>query len=234
MYRAVVEKLAHGQPLLRGLRRSIATALSNPAKFISSKPFAICWTLYAATYATANASQTISKEYNFGAADTATFASTMLVNVPLGIWKDTRFATIFGAKRVTGSTGNLTPVRFSRAATGTFLLRDAVTIFGSFTMAPALTAAIPDKVATNDHTKYLITQITVPVFSQLVAAPIHLLGLDFRNRQHELTLGQRLRAIKGDLLGATVIRCVRIIPAFGVGCIVNTELQSSIHKRIAG
>lgn len=232
LYRAVVEKLAHGQPLLCGLQRSIAAALRNPTKFFVSRPFGICWALYASTYVTANGSQTVSKELDLGAADSATFASTMLVNVPLGIWKDTRFAQIFGKRQTLGHKGNLTPVRFSGTATGTFLLRDAVTIFGSFTMAPALTAAIPDSMAASNHTKYLITQMTVPVFSQLVAAPVHLLGLDFHNRQHEVSLADRFKAIKGDLLGATVIRCVRIIPAFGVGCIVNTELQSSFHRQI--
>ncbi|WYZ36879.1 hypothetical protein EsH8_II_000385 [Colletotrichum jinshuiense] len=108
--------------------------MRRPRGFFLARPLGIAWTLYAATYVTANAATTMAEKYDGAAAvTTATFASTFLVNVPLGVWKDLRFAEIFGsgaspktAKAVTA------PRKLPRAATATFLIRDAVTIFGSW------------------------------------------------------------------------------------------------------
>jgi hypothetical protein len=87
----------------------------------------------------------------------------------MGVWKDIRFAQIFGTKATTaGVTRPLVQNRsVARAATAIFLLRDSVTIFGSFTLAPRLSAIIPDSLASHPHAKPVISQLTVPVLTQL-------------------------------------------------------------------
>lgn len=85
------------------------------------------------------------------------FTYAILVNVPLGLRKDIRFAQLFGDKDK--SVGSLTmneadlskatiptvpTICFSRYALTTSLARDALTIFGSFIVFPRVTAAVPN------------------------------------------------------------------------------------------
>ncbi|GKT44694.1 uncharacterized protein ColSpa_04875 [Colletotrichum spaethianum] len=96
--RAVVERTTTGRPLIRGLHSQLHSAISRPRGFFLARPIGIVWTLYAATYVTANAATTVAEIFHGAVAvSTATFASTFLVNVPLGVWKDLRFAEIFGS-----------------------------------------------------------------------------------------------------------------------------------------
>ncbi|WQF82120.1 hypothetical protein CDEST_07134 [Colletotrichum destructivum] len=236
--RAVVERTTTGRPLIRGLISQLRSAIRRPRGFFLTRPLGIVWTLYAATYVTANAATTVAVRYDGAAAvGTATFASTLLVNVPLGVWKDLRFAEIFGSgstleagKSVTTTTTTTTtaaaPRGLPRAATATFLLRDAVTIFGSFTLPGWVSSAIPDSVMVSSHSKTTITQLAVPVVSQLVASPIHLIALDYYERQTRLPFSDRVARTRGHVPSTVVMRCVRIIPAFGIGCLANLEFRT--------
>ena len=166
-----------------------------------------------------------------------TFATTTLVNVPMGVWKDIRFAQIFGTRAAPSSTEAVKAALVksrgaARAATSIFLVRDSVTIFGSFTLAPKLAEAIPDSFASSPHAKPVITQLTVPVLTQLVATPLHLLGLDLYMRQHTIPLVDRLVQSQRYLASTTLVRCIRIIPAFGFGCLANLEMRSIFHKKL--
>jgi hypothetical protein len=218
----------------RGIRIACIDALRHPLRFCLSRPFGASWILYAATYAVSNTSQTLTRNLDKAVSSSITFAATMLVNVPLGIWKDISFAQTYGvSKAATASTTQSVtpcPSKVSRAATLTFLARDGLTIFGSFVLAPAAASSIPDSMANNAHTKTLITQLTVPVISQWFATPLHLLGLDFHNRQQSIHFSGRMHRIKGDLLSSTLMRCLRIIPAFGVGCIANVEARLAFQN----
>ncbi|KAI9933003.1 hypothetical protein MW887_009257 [Aspergillus wentii] len=183
--RSLTEKASSNKPLLRGLRAHAIAALRHPGRFVFSRPFGLVWTLYAATYAVANATDTVTRETHPSSSASITFISTFAVNVPLGVWKDISFAQLFGnspdpiAKTALRSTRAV-----STAATATFLVRDAATIFGSFTLAPWCSELIPDSLTSHSHSKTVITQMVVPVLSQLVATPIHLIGLDLYNRQY--------------------------------------------------
>ena len=91
---------------------------------------------------------TLVSDWRPAAVSTATFLATVAVNVPLGISKDLRFARIYGGGETTktASAANIpvqaaeagvkTPqVRVggqSRATAAVFLLRDSLTLFGSF------------------------------------------------------------------------------------------------------
>lgn len=77
-------------------------------------------------------------------------------------------------------------------------------------------------------------QLLVPVLSQVVATPVHLLGLDMYSNPEKGEKGERAKRIRRGLLGTTAVRCARIIPAFGVGGIVNTGLREWFHDNVDG
>ncbi|KAJ5092577.1 hypothetical protein NUU61_007447 [Penicillium alfredii] len=231
--RAIVEKSSFNQPLFRGLHAHAMVALKRPAPFVFHRPFGIAWTLYAATYSVANGADTVGRALQPSAVGTIGFLSTTLVNVPLAVWKDLSFAQAYGIKPSTTSKNQISAMQAAsvrnpavlRAATAIFVVRDGVTIFGSFTLAPRLSAAHP-------QAKPVITQLTVLVLTQLVATPIHLLGLDLYTRQKRVPFSDRLVQSQRYLPSSIVLRCVRIIPAFGVGCLLNLELRSFFHARL--
>ncbi|KAJ5825950.1 hypothetical protein N7474_003088 [Penicillium riverlandense] len=247
--RAIVEKSSFNQPLLHGLRRHAVAALRQPACFVFQRPFGIVFALYAATYSVANITDTLSHKFQDATARTITFATTMMVNVPLALWKDIRFAQVYGIGRGSDATIRHDKVNemisktrqgsvpfkqnriFARAAGAIFLIRDGVTIFGSFTLAPWLSAAIPDSSVAHPNAKPIITQLTVPVFTQLVATPLHLLALDMYMRQYTVPFVDRIKHSQQHLPSSTALRCVRIIPAFGIGCLTNLELRSFFHEK---
>ncbi|CAN9259192.1 unnamed protein product [Alternaria alternata] len=99
--RSVVENAAPAnQPLLSTLRTNILNSVRRPRLLFATKPFLYMWTLYAATYTTANAVESIGTALTAGAdrilISSITFISTCLVNVPLGVWKDVRFVQTYG------------------------------------------------------------------------------------------------------------------------------------------
>ncbi|KAJ5774258.1 hypothetical protein N7457_009154 [Penicillium paradoxum] len=241
--RSLVEQASFKQPILRGLRRHALGALRQPGLFVFQRPFGIVWALYAATYSVANVTDTISRKLEITAAGTITFATTMLANVPLALWKDIRFAQEYGTGRgpdakapkgcMPQTSVPLQNKSLARAAAAVFLVRDGVTIFGSFTLAPWLSNAIPDGLATHPHAKPIITQLTVPVLTQFVATPLHLLALDMYTRQYTMPFLERVKYSQQYLPSSTLLRCVRIIPAFGIGCLTNMELRSAFHTRLS-
>ncbi|KAM0298303.1 hypothetical protein HYE67_001350 [Fusarium culmorum] len=228
---SMVEKVSFNRPLSEGMKNNSLHALKNPGRFTFGRPFGYVWVLYAATYAVSNSSDTLAREFHKAAVGTITFINTMIINVPLGVLKDVRFAQMFSASPVL--TPKVAPVvkpGVPRAATAAFLMRDAVTIFGSFTMAPWLSSLIPDSLSSSPHSKAVISQLTVPIFSQFFATPIHLLGLDLYSRPRGIPWVERSAQIRRDLFSATILRSLRIIPAFGVGCVANMEARSRFHK----
>ncbi|XHG05850.1 hypothetical protein AWENTII_009063 [Aspergillus wentii] len=181
-----------------------------------------------------------------------TFISTFIVNSSVGIWKDVKFAQLFGQKHInTDSTPKPAPSPSSTSSTPTpapkvarsisriplatysaFLIRDGLTIFGSFSLPNMVSASIPDSIASQEYLKILIAQLAIPASIQLISTPIHLFGLDLYNRPQTLPTKDRLRRISRDWIGASLLRMCRIIPAFGVGGFVNTEGRAYLHEQL--
>lgn len=71
----------------------------------------------------------------------------------------------------------------------------------------------------------------MPAAFQFVATPLHLLGLDLVGRPGgaagagDTSMWERAERVRRDWFSASSVRAVRILPAFGVGCVVNTELR---------
>ncbi|KOS39358.1 hypothetical protein ACN38_g9790 [Penicillium nordicum] len=270
--RLVVEKSFYNQPLFPAFRRHLWFSLTQPATFLTSRPSLLVWSLYTATFATANASETIlSKWYpkiDHAIAGMTTFASTFIVNSSVGIWKDVKFAQLFGhsntsvpttnntnpssptptptstSASASASTSNTTsPPKTARsigrtripvATYSAFLVRDALTIFGSFSLPAMVSASIPDSIASQEYLKILIAQLAIPASIQLISTPIHLLGLDLYNRPQVMPTKDRINRVSRDWIGASLLRMCRIIPAFGIGGFVNTEGRVYLHDQVGG
>lgn len=196
----------------------------------------IIFTLYATTYVVANSADTLCREFSKEAvAGPVVFISTFAFNVPLGIWKDVRFSQLFGAKGDASSRpAEATKLAKGapRSATAAFLIRDAITIFGSFTLPGVVSELLPRSLMPDPASMAVFMQLSVPMLSQVAATPIHLMGLDFYSRPGSLTYRERFSEIRGYIPSTTVGRCLRIIPAFGFGVLANTAMRESLHTRI--
>ncbi|KAJ5731094.1 uncharacterized protein N7483_005602 [Penicillium malachiteum] len=251
--RLVVEKSFYNQPLLPAFRKHLWFSITQPATFLTSRPSLLVWSLYTATFATANMSETIlNKVYpkiDHAIAGMTTFASTFFVNSSVGIWKDVKFAQLFGhnnntsspSTSSTGPTNSTSPpktvrsigrTRIPLATYSAFLLRDGLTIFGSFSLPAMLSANIPDSIASQEYLKILIAQLAIPASIQLISTPIHLFGLDVYNRPQVLPTKDRISRISRDWIGASLLRMCRIIPAFGIGGFLNTEGRLYLHDQL--
>ncbi|KAL1869961.1 hypothetical protein Daus18300_005422 [Diaporthe australafricana] len=235
----------------------------NPRRFFATKPVFVVWTLYAATYLTANVTETVSDKYfAIEKALTGTIISTavFIVNTPLGVWKDVRFSQLFSAPQ--GPMAHQHPTRISPAAasaqtgvgspkatlpqaaaaarkmppsaTAAFLMRDVITVFGTFALAPQVSAAIPDAVARTPQAKASASQLVVPALTQVVATPVHLLALDIYGRPGRLGFAGRAPKATEKLASTTAMRAFRLVPAFGFGVIFNNYVRSSLRDGGAG
>ncbi|KAJ5580847.1 hypothetical protein N7450_007148 [Penicillium hetheringtonii] len=244
--------------------------LAKPSSFFLSTPFILIYTLYTSTYLTANTIDTITSTYRNQSYDTVTpgpakFISTTTVNMAICVYKDARFAKIFGAPQQSQSQSqiqaqhshlqakypypkqhpSLRPPATATAAASAgpkipltsytlFCLRDSVTIFASFNVPPLIAPMIPDFMASTPGTKAAVAQFACPALMQFFSTPMHLLGLDLYNRQPVggLSAGERIARIRRDYVPSCFARMGKIVPAYGVGGVVNVRMRAVLMGRL--
>ncbi|KAK9424126.1 putative Mitochondrial fission process protein 1 [Seiridium unicorne] len=201
----------------------------------------VVWTLYAATYFTANTSDTLIERYldpdKTPIGKLVPFA-VFAVNIPLSVWKDVRFAQFFGNRLDAGPRSTVSaavacvtgPRNMPISVSAAFLARDIITVFGSFAIDPYVSAVIPDSLAQTAHAKASASQLIVPAITQIVAPPAHLLGLDLYNGLSASGLLDRIGKARLNLLSTTIVRAFRLIPAYGIRIIFNTRLRPSLRS----
>lgn len=76
--------------------------------------------------------------------------------------------------------------------------------------------------------KSALAQFSCPALMQFISTPMHLLGLDLYNRQPVggLPWYERAGRIKRDYFSASFARMGKIVPAFGVGGVVNVRMRA--------
>lgn len=71
-----------------------------------------------------------------------------------------------------------------------------------------------------------LAQFVAPAAVQVLSTPLHLLGLDVYNRRGcGVSWRERWDAVRSAWVGSCVARIGRIVPAFGVGGVVNAEVR---------
>ena len=72
-------------------------------------------------------------------------------------------------------------------------------------------------------------QFLAPAAIQILSTPFHLLGLDLYNRSAgTVGVAERWRKVRVDWFKSCLARVGRIVPAFGVGGVVNNGLRQKL------
>lgn len=117
---------------------------------------------------------------------------------------------------------------------GLFGVRDSMTILASFSLPPIIAQHLKKKFNLQEGHANKISQLICPVAMQIFSCPLHLYGLDIYNRPDTsakiYTSGERISFIKQEYLKTTLARMARILPAFGFGGVINTEIRTNGQK----
>lgn len=235
-----MENASGAATLVDSLKTSARNIFLHPARFVASKPFLLIFMLYGGTYMTANTldtamSTTRNKPASTVTAGTAKFAASTTANVGLCIFKDQAFVRLFGPPGVVPR-----PVPLPTYLV--FTARDCLTIFASFNVPPLLGPVLSERMSKEWQrivSGQTVAQFAAPAMVQFVSTPLHLLGLDLYNRPSAgagsvppPTWRQRVDIIKKNWLVSSAMRVCRIVPAFGVGGVVNTRVRRSLMEKL--
>ena len=235
--------------MVTSLRDNFLKLLLRPDRFLISRPFGLVFILYGATYLSANSLDTVlstispskpptkpekrdPRDPASTTAGTPKFLFTSLTNLTLCVYKDSQFAKYFG-------TSAPRPVPY-----GTLLLfgcRDACTVFASFNLPSMIAPRIAEIPGWNKEWEKTVSrlsaaQFVAPAAVQVISTPLHLYGLDLYNRPSEpgntVSFRERFAKVAKDWGKSCAARVCRILPAFGVGGVVNRSVRTWYMERL--
>ena len=222
------------QTIKESLKESTKNLFLRPNKFLLSKPFGLIVLLYGGTYLTANTLDTATSTIQNKPASLVTkgpskFFASSAANISLTLYKDRTYVKLFG------SGGPPRPVPFPCYIL--FAARDCLTICASFNVAPVLGPLINQNLSKELEKKISgqsIAQFATPAAVQIFSTPVHLLGLDLYNRTgRQISWSDRWSIVKKNWAASTVARMCRIVPAFGVGGVVNMRMRRGLIERFS-
>ena len=181
-------------------------------------------TLYLGTYTTANTIDTVSAHAEGLPTSTSTkLAAVTTANVGLALYKDATFARTFGT---TGLTRGLPAVSYAP-----FIIRDGITLFATFNLPAIVAPMLPEKFE-GVMSRMSVAQLAIPMASQYFCTPLHLLGLDLYYRLGRLGFRERMKAIRQTWFTASNARALRVLPAYGLGRVLNNDVRKWLMERI--
>ena len=238
--KAIAQRAAGTHTLAQSGLQTLQSMAGRPAAFARNPAFLYVWAVYASTYTTANSLKTLAEHHeqtrskDFSAQDQnraalgsmGIFLGTSFANSGASVLKDRAFAYMFSPESGSTTIARKVP----KASYGLWMSRDLIGVGSSFILpdliARKLSYSNPETMKRNRD----IAQLCVPVATQVVAGPLHLLGLDLFNRpMQEMPLKHRVMervAFLSNGFSAIVgARVARIIPGYGFGGVLNTNLR---------
>ncbi|KEF62106.1 uncharacterized protein A1O9_00078, partial [Exophiala aquamarina CBS 119918] len=220
------------------LWKSCKPLLLSPHRYIVSRASRLLFMVYSGTYTTANSIDSLQHCFKGRLSSPVSPTAVKLIGVStvstsLTVYKDSCLTQMFGAA---AKPKPVPPISYIL-----FILRDVLTIYGCFVCPPILAARLESLPASFKHQLLLstpearlrVSQFMLPVMIQVVSTPIHLSALDLYNRPHRgLSASDRLARVARDLSAAIPTRMLRILPAFGVGGVLNTEIREAMKRKL--
>ncbi|KAK4171400.1 hypothetical protein QBC36DRAFT_391143 [Triangularia setosa] len=226
--RSIMENASGRSPLLTSLRTSLTSFLASPKALFLSKPFGLIFALYGGTYLTANTLDTYlstsqSLPPTYVSSGPGKFFASSTANIGLCIYKDQVFVRLFGPP------GTARPVTLPSYIL--FAARDCMTIFASFNvpglLGPRIEQSLSEGWKKSGPSGGTIAQFAAPAMVQVASTPVHLWGLDIYNRPG-VSRSERVRQVARNWGVSTAARVCRIVPAFGVGGVVNFKVRRGL------
>ena len=223
--RAVVAAAAGTAPggsLFRAIAANAAEFVINPRAALANPALWMVAGVYGCTYAAANLSDVAAERNQHVDAKVRAagkFAATTGANMTCSVFKDAAFARMYGAA-VAGAAVPTVPL----ASYALFAVRDSLTIGGAFFVPSALSAALSSSgIAKDPDAALAASQLVSPPLMQTVCTPLHLLALDLVNRPGASSTA-RAAALRTSAPAALLARSLRMLPAYGVGGLLNGVL----------
>jgi len=231
--RGIMENASGRNNIKDSVLLSLKDLVVRPQTLLFSKPFALICMLYGGTYLSANILDTVTSTVQDKPATLVTsgptkFAVSSTSNISLCLIKDRAFVRLYGPG------GPPRPVPLPSLAL--FAIRDCMTIFASFNIPPLLGPVLSKQIG-EDLDKRIsgqtIAQFVAPATIQIFSTPLHLLGLDLYNRNgKDITWSERYQIVKKNWPISTVARVCRIVPAYGIGGIVNAKVRRRSMEKL--
>ncbi|KAI3397734.1 hypothetical protein diail_10387 [Diaporthe ilicicola] len=236
--RSIMENASGRAKLGDSVKSSLRNLVLRPHTMIFSKPVALIFMAYGGTYLSANTVDTAystvrNKPATLVTSGTAKFATSSAANIGLGVYKDQVYARMFGP---VGQVARAVPP----PSYVLFTLRDCLTIFASFNMpmmlGPGVSQALGESLS-KQVSGQTIVQFVAPAFVQVFSTPVHLLGLDLYNRPRCARSGlptpaERWAQVYKNWGVSVVARLCRIIPAYGIGGVVNSKVRRCLMEKL--
>ena len=222
--KAITSNASGRQSLWASMRESLGLLVSQPALFARQRSFRWIVAVYSATYVAAN----LTHQWLDQAKrpwQTPKFMVASTVNVSMSVLKDRAFAKIFASADATP------PRAFPKISMGLFAIRDAGTILASFNLPAVITPIVQREFDIGRVPARTAVQLVTPLAMQVFSVPLHLWGLDCYNHPVSTTK-ERIAFVKSEYLKTVVARWMRILPAFSIAGVVNTELLERSRKSL--
>ena len=224
--RAVVSAAAGTAPggsLARAIFAAASEFFKRPKVAFTSPALWMVAGVYGGTYFAKNVSDVVIERTGTSGpiAEWGKFGVVTGVNMGGSILKDAAFARLFGAGVAAGATAAVVPT----ASYVLFAARDCLTIGGAFVVPDAAKDLLVASCGTSPRLAGAAAQLVSPPLMQVVCTPMHLLALNMVNAP-VATLAQRVAALKVSTPPALVARSLRMLPAYGIGGILNTTLSA--------
>lgn len=216
--KAIVSNASGKEKLVPCIMNGLKILLKKPSNFLRQPAFLMIWGVYSGTYIAANSIELLCEQSKKSAV-IPKFIASSATNTTLSILKDKAYAKMFGI----GDPRPLPAISYAL-----FASRDSLTILASFTWPKMIANVIDKHSSLGKQSSFNIAQISSPCMVQFISTPLHLYALDCYNRSNtNLSILDRLSRVKQEYFKTTLARIARILPAFGIGGIINKYLRKS-------
>ena len=231
--RAVVAAAAGTAPggsLFRAIAANAGEFIRKPRKAFAQKSLWMVAGVYGATFAAANLSDVAaerSPHIDPGVTSAGKFVATTGANMTGSVMKDAAFAQMYGAVGSVAAAGASKGSTLIVPVTSylLFAARDCLTIGGAFFVPPVVASAIVATGKQDEQTAVAASQLISPPLMQILCTPLHLVALDLVNRPGVLSGGQRVAQLfTSGAASALLARSLRMLPAYGIGGLLNATL----------
>lgn len=222
--KCIAQQSSGGAQFVNAMKTATKEMFLQPRAFFGGLSFRLTCAVYFGTYAVANLSEMVldmKKIEGYEERKGYKVAASAVANIGLLAWRDSIFAREFGAGKPKGAT----PMR----TIGLFAARDAATMYATFYAAPKAADYLQENHGVEKYTAEFSMALAIPVFTQIVTAPLHIHAMDFYNNPGVSTAA-RVSAIRNEFATVSFARGFRILPAFGIGSFSNNRFREYVIR----